>query len=100
MGIQFVPDEPYTHRIRIAFVEHAFDPPCPIRFGPAFGYLNVPPVRKGFHFKEDLCDSIADVFVVDSSRFPGFTGERVACFADGLFAGFVHADDGVLWIIG
>lgn len=71
MDVEVVHDEPYAQCIRIAFVEHTFNPPCPIHSGPVLGYLDVSPARQGFDFEKDLCDAVADVFVVYSLKvFP------------------------------
>jgi len=41
VSVQIVHDKTHLVGIRIAFIEHAFDPPRPVRSGPVLGHIDV-----------------------------------------------------------
>jgi len=52
MCVRVVQDQANHYGIRVAFVDHAFDPPCPVFSRPMFGCLHMPFSGQRFHLKK------------------------------------------------
>src|SRR4030066_1791710 len=86
MGVQVVHDQTYLDSVWVAFVEHAFDPPRPVFSRSMLGGRDMAFAGQRFHFKKDLGNSVADVFMVHSCRSSRSNSHRLAHVPDKLFA--------------
>ena len=80
--VQVVQDQAYLDSIWVAFVEHALDPPRPVLSRSMLSGLYVAFAGQRFHFKKDLDNSVADVFMVHPCRSSWRARDRVVHFPD------------------
>src|SRR5208337_3184469 len=97
--VQVVHGQAYSDGIWVAFIEHALDPPRPVFPRSMLAGLHVAFARQWFHFKENLDNTIADVFSVHPFRSSRRASYRLMHFPNELLTGFVHTDLRIIVII-
>src|SRR5208282_2461952 len=98
--VQIVQDQAYSHCLWVSFGKHALDPQRPVFPGSMLGGLHVALARQWFHFKENLGNTIADVFGVHPFRSSGRASYRLVHFPNELLTAFVHTDLRIIGVVG
>src|SRR5271157_3212275 len=97
--IQIVHYQAHPHCLWVSFGEHALDPQRPVFPGSMLSGLHVALARQWFHFKENLGNTIADVFGVHPFRSSGRASYRLVHFPNELLTAFVHTDLRIIGVV-
>jgi hypothetical protein len=98
--VQIVAHQPDLERLGVIRVQQLFDAPSPFHLATLRGHPHMPPTTQRLKEHEEIARPFTLVFAVYPPDLPGSGFDRLPNLAYQLFAGFVHADLGITWIIG
>ena len=100
MRVEIVHHEGDAFGLRIHFVDKELDFVRPVEGGAVFLRANAVPAPKRFDEGENAAGSVPDLFGIDFFVVAGPHGPRVARIAQQLVRFLVHADDGMVLVVG
>jgi hypothetical protein len=100
MGVEIVHHQSHFLSVGIALFEHCADKLSPVKAGSVLGDLHMSSATEGFHFDENLRHAVADILVVINAEPAWSARDRGMNFSYELLAGFVHANEREVRIVG
>jgi len=77
MGIEIIHDQTNLLTIRILNLEEVANLVCPVKLGPMFLRVHMPPAGQSFCKQKDAAGTVANVFVIHSLGLAAFHGDSL-----------------------